>query len=55
MCGSCIAISGNLGSYTMCERAATSVSATLCKRCGVLCHNSDHDSYIGIAAATAPV
>ena len=37
----------------MYERATTSVPATLCKRCGVLRHTSDHDSHIGLAAATA--
>ena len=39
----------------MCERTTTSVAVTSssCKRCGVLCHTSDLDSYIGVAAATA--
>ena len=37
----------------MCESAATSVPATLCKRCGVLRHTSDHDSHIDVAAVTA--
>ena len=40
-------------SYGMCERAATSVPATLCKRCCVLRHTSDQDSHIGLSAATA--
>ena len=37
----------------MCERAARSVPAALCKRCGMLRHTSDHDSPIDVAAATA--
>ena len=30
-----------------------SVPATLCKRYGVLCHTSDHNSHIGVAGAAA--
>ena len=42
-----------LGSYRMSQRAAMSVPATLCKRCGVLRHTSDNDSHVGVAAATS--
>ena len=37
----------------MCERAAMSVLATLCKRCGVLRHTSDHDSHNDILSKQA--